>query len=265
MIARSTNYRNKISLNNIFELIYQKAKAGLRSEASRGYMGVLWWVIEPVMYMFVFYIAFAHLLKRGDENFVIFLLTGLIVWKWFHATVNTSANSLIANAGLIRQIYVPKIIFPLTNVAVNTFKFLIILAIFLVFLQFTAVKVSLSWAFLPLLIISQLFLIASISSFLAAIMPFFPDLKQILDNVLLMFFFLSGIFFDINKLPLKFQQFIKLNPMAIIIDMYRKILLDGLIPEWNLIFWIFLVSVIIMILAVLLFNRYDRIYPKITL
>jgi lipopolysaccharide transport system permease protein len=181
--------------------VLQKARAGLRAEASRGYLGVLWWVIEPVMYMGVFYIAFAHLLNRGDEKFVFFLLTGLIVWKWFHATLNTGAISLMANAGLMNQVYLPKIVFPLTQIAINTFKFLIILTLFLVFLLFTPTRVTLAWSLLPLVILTQLLLIVAVTSLLAAIMPFFPDLRVILDNILMMLLFISGVFFDIAGCP----------------------------------------------------------------
>ncbi len=245
------------------DLILQKARAGLRAEASRGYLGVLWWVIEPVMYMTVFYVAFAHLLKRGDENFVIFLLTGLIVWKWFHATINTGSKSLMASAGLMNQIYVPKIIFPLTNVAVNTFKFFLILLILLVVLQFTPARVTWAWLLLPVLVFTQLLLIAALSSLLAAVMPFFPDLKVIIDNVLMMLLFLSGIFFDIAKLPEKIQGYLLLNPMAALIAMYRKMLLKGMPPDWGQVLWILVLSTIIMMLAVWVLRRYDRIYPKI--
>lgn len=245
------------------DLVFQNARAGLRAEASRGYLGVLWWVIEPVMYMGVFYVAFAHLLNRGDENFVIFLLTGLIVWKWFHATLNTGANSLMANAGLMNQVYVPKIVFPLTNIAVNTFKFMIILTLLLIFLQFTPVKVTWAWTLLPVIVLTQLLLIVAVTSLIAAIMPFFPDLRVILDNILMMFLFLSGIFFDIDKLPANVQGYFMLNPMAALIAMYRKVLLEGVPPDWLQVFGILSFSAAVMILAAWLFRRFDRVYPKI--
>ena len=151
-VKAESNSRDK---RYLADLIMQKARAGLRAEASRGYLGVLWWVLEPVMYMSVLYVAFAHLLNRGDENFVIFLLTGLIVWKWFHATINTGANSLMVHAGLMNQIYVPKIVFPLTNVTVNTFKFLVILSLLLCFLQFTPARVTWTWILLPVPLVPQ--------------------------------------------------------------------------------------------------------------
>ena len=250
---------------NLTDLVLQKTKAGLRAEASRGYLGVLWWVIEPIMYMSVFYIAFTHLLNRGDENFVIFLLVGLIVWKWFHATVNTGASALLANAGLMRQVYVPKVIFPLTTVAVNTFKFIIILVLLLIFLQFTAVEVTLTWALLPMLILAQLMLITAVTCLLSAIMPFFPDLRVILENVLMMFLFLSGIFYDIYNLPETIRTYLLFNPMAALIVMYRDILLNGAIPNWHHLYGILIFSSVIMLTAAWLFRRFDRVYPKIVI
>ena len=248
---------------HFFDLVLQKAWVGLRAEATRGYLGVLWWVLEPMLYMGVFYIAFAHVMKRGDENYVIFLLIGLVVWKWFQATVNTGSISLVHNAVLMNQVYVPKIIFPFTNIAVNTFKFTIILSIFLSLLQFTPYKLSYPWVFLPILILVQLFLIMAITCFLAAIIPFFPDLHVILDNILMMLFFLSGIFFDISKLPPSIRDYFFLNPMANLIFMYRKILIYGVMPNWHHLLGIFIFSLLIFVLAVMLLRRFDRIYPKI--
>jgi lipopolysaccharide transport system permease protein len=234
----------------------------LRAEASRGYLGVIWWVLEPVMYMSVFYIVFGHF-RRQDGNFVVFLLTGLIVWKWFVSTVNSGSNSIVASAGLMNQVYLPKIIFPLTIIAINTFKFLIILILFLIFLQFTSVKPALTWILLPIPLLVQLLLITSLTSLLAAIMPFFPDLRFIIDNVLMMMLFLSGIFFNIAKMPYTIQKYFYLNPMAVLIIMYREIIIDGVPPNWLHLFLVMLFSLIVLFSAILLFCRFDKVYPKI--
>lgn len=263
MDCNNTLYSNHKDWRYLRDLIIQKAKGGLRAEASRGYLGVLWWIIEPLFYMCVFYVIAVHLFHRGDENFIMFLLTGLIVWKWFATTTNTGANSLMVNGGLINRVYLPKIIFPLTVIAINTFKFLIILTLFLVVILFTSLKPSLVWLLLPILILTELLLIISAATLFAAIMPFFPDLKVILDNLLLMLFFLSGIFFDINKMPESVRGYLMLNPMALLITMYRKLILNGVSPDFGQLLWIILFSLVILMFAVWLLRRFDRVYPKI--
>lgn len=245
------------------DLVLQKTWSGLKAEASRGYLGVLWWVLEPIMYMAVFYVVFVHLFKRGDESYISFLLVGLTVWKLFNATVNTGANSLIANLGLMNQVYVPKIVFPLTVAAINTFKFLIILSLLILFLLFTSAQPSMAWLLLPIIIGTQIFLIIAVASFFSSIMPFFPDLKLILDNVLMMLFFLSGIFFDMTKMSPDTQQILMLNPMAVVIVMYRNLLLKGLPPQWHHILYVIFFSSISFLLALRILGRFDQVYPKI--
>ncbi len=261
--AQHTAPPGGMSVRQIADIVFQKAKAGLRAEASRGYLGMLWWVIEPIMYMTVFYIAFAHLYHRGNADYVLFLLIGLITWKWFQSTVNTGANSLIANIGVMNQVYISKIVFPLTYVAINTFKFLIVLLLFITFTQFRAIDVSMVWGYLPLLVFVQLILIIAVTCFLAAIMPFFPDLRFILDNILILIFFLSGIFFNIKNLPQHLQKYLQLNPMADLIIMYRNLITQGIPPDWQQVYIITLSSIALLLLSILLLNRFDRIYPKI--
>ena len=253
----------RTELRYYFELVLQKAKADLRTEAARGYLGVLWWIIEPIMYMGAFYIVFAHLYRRGDDSFVMFLLTGLIAWKWFHSTVSVGSNSLMVNVNLMNHVYLPKIVFPLTTITVNTIKFLIILSLFLLFLQFGAEKASWDWILLPGIIFVQLLLIVAVTSFFSAIVPFFPDFRVILENVLLMLFFLSGVFFDITTLPAQAQKYLYLNPMAVLIANYRKVLLQGVTPDWQGLMLVILFSLLVLCLSVWLFRRYDRIYPKV--
>lgn len=246
------------------DLVFQQSKAALRVEASRGYLGVLWWIIEPIMYMLIFYMAFAHFFHRGNVDYIMELLIGLVSWKWFVSTVVMGSNSLMANANLMNQVYLPKIIFPITTVVVNTFKFLIILILLLLFLQFSSKTISWTWAILPVIISLQLMLIMSLTCLFSAVMPFFPDFRIILENIMLMFFFISGVFVDISTLPLKLQKYLYLNPMATLISMYRKILLHKELPNSQGLVFIFIFSLILFSLSLVLFYKYDRIYPKIS-
>jgi lipopolysaccharide transport system permease protein len=215
------------------------------------------------MYMGAFYLVFTHIRQRGDENYVMFLLSGLIAWKWFHTTITGGANSLMANAGLMNQVYLPKIIFPLTTVTVNTIKFMLVMILFLLFLQIFSSGASISWIFLPVIIAVQLLLIVALTCIFSALTPFFPDFKLIIQNVMLILLFLSGIFYDISSLPKKVEKALLFNPMASLIPMYRDVLLNNIGPDWIRLFYITIVSVLIFCFAFYLFVRFDRLYPKI--
>jgi len=244
-------------------IILYKTFADLRAEALRGYLGMLWWIIEPIMYMVVFYIVFTTIKLGSGSNFVTFLLCGLVVWKWFASTVAYSANSIVENIGLIRQVYLPKTIFPVIVIFISSFRFLIVLILLLLFLILTEDFVSIAWLSLPVLLFVQLLLISFVAIMLAAIIPFIPDLKLIIDNLLMMLFFLSGIFFDIREMSEQIQFYLYLNPMAIMIENYRIVLLEGNWPDWSLLGIVALFSVVGLSISVTIIQRYDRIYPKV--
>ncbi len=220
-------------MRHYLELIGYKAYAELRAEAARAYLGFLWWIMEPVLYMAVFYVVFGVLFQRGGEDFAPFLLCGLVVWKWFDSTVRSGANAISSNAGLMRQVYLPKFVFPSIVILVNTVKFLVVMGLLLLFLQVYGLPIFTSWLALPLLFATQMLLIAAVTLLAAAVIPFLPDLKLLIDNGLTLLFFLSGVFFGLDTIPEGLRPYFSLNPMATLIDGYRKVLLHGLWPDWH--------------------------------
>ena len=245
------------------DLIRYKVYAELSAEAARTFLGILWWLIEPVLYMSVFYLIFGVMFQRGGEGFVYFLLVGLVVWKWFDSSIRSGMVSLQTNAAVIQQVYQPKFIFPVIVVLINTSKFLFVMLLLLLFLLISGKPPSISWLALLPLIGVQFVLIAGITSLCATVIPFVPDLKWVVDNGLTMLFFLSGVFFEISAMPEYFHDWLRLNPMAVLIEGYRSALLLGQMPDWGQLFWVLLFSCILIVAAVGVFNRYDRIYPKL--
>ncbi len=244
-------------------LVWYKAYSDLLAEVSRGSIGLLWWVLEPVLYLGAFYVIFELAFKRGGEGFVPFLLVGLTTWKWFASSITNASNSITQAKGLISQVYVPKIMFPIAVVLVTSFKFLIIFILLLGFLALSGYLPDLHWLAIPLILFLQLLVITAAATLVAAIVPVLPDLKLIINNLLLMMFFLSGVFFDLSQLDgTTAGEILALNPMAIMIDSYRAVLLDHQWPHWGDIQYVTLLSLFVITLSVMLHKRLDREYPK---
>ena len=150
--------------------------------------------------------------------------------------------------------------------ATTTFKFLIVLILLLLFLVFVYdYKVGISWLCLPMLIIIQFVLNFAIASFFAAITPIIPDIRMILTNGLTLLFFISGVFFDINRLPDEMRSLVIINPMAVMIDCFRSILLNNLIPDLKILLIMAFFSLAMLFISLFILNKYDRIYPKMAL
>ena len=249
-------------LSHTLKIIRLQTLASLRTEAVRTHLSVLWWVIEPVLYMLTFYIVFGLIFERGGEGYVGVLLIGLVMWRWFDSTVRNATTIVGKYAALMHQVYLPKTIFPAVLVSVNTIKATIIIALLLVFLVFYGVIPGISWAYLPIVLLIQLCFIAGMTFLLASISPFLPDLQIVVTNLLTFLFFMSGVFFDLSAVPEQYVPWLKLNPMMVLIDSYRQILLYATTPDWFALLVVLFISCVFFAIGLNIFKRFDYRYPK---
>lgn len=251
-------------MKNFFELLAVKAYANLRTEVSRYYLNYLWWVVQPVLTMLTFYLVFGIFLNRGTENYVAFLLTGLVPWQWFSNGVSQAAGSILGGRGLMLQVNIPKVFFPLEVILRGTFKHLFVLLLLLVFLFFYPTPVSITWIALPILMFVQLLYILSIGILCSALIPFIPDLQFIVSTILQLAMYASGIFYNIDSVVLPKHQFIMyLNPMAGLIKNYREILMYSHWPDWNYLAVLAVGGCGLLSVAVWILFRLDHVYPRV--
>ena len=245
------------------DVIKYQVRAELRAEMDRAYFGLIWWIVEPILYMAVFYVVFSILFNRGGPDFVPFLLCGLVAWRWFDASVQTGSNTIFINGAMMNQVYLPKLMFPLVAVVANTLKFFIILAILLAFLTVYGIEPSTSWAALLVLIVVQFFVVLVSASLLALLVPFFPDLNILIGNAMTLLLFLSGVFFSIYDMPEKAQTLFFLNPMAVLIAAYRDVLITHRWPNWTQLGLVMIGCLVVGLLVLAIAKRFDRLYPKL--
>jgi lipopolysaccharide transport system permease protein len=247
--------------HHYLSLIWHRAWLDLKAEAAQHIMGMVWWVLEPLLYLLAFYLIFDVFLQRGGPGFVGFLLCGLVFWRWFDATAKRAGNAVLANGALINQIYLPKWVFPLIEVVGNTLRFAVVLLLFLVFAGLYTDGPSWQWwAVMPLLL-CEFLLITGVGLLLSVLVPIYPDLRKIIDNLMLLMFYMSGIFFDISRLDPEIQRWLYLNPMAIIIQQMRLVVLHSQSPQWTSLAWVALASVAMIAVGLLLLNHFNRKLP----
>ena len=201
-----------------------RAYFNLIGEASRYYLGWLWWFLEPVAMTGVFYLVFTYIRPSNMENFTYFILIGVTMWLWFSNGVGNSTDSLFGGRSIISYIRLPKLMFPLISVVSATLKQGFVLTIVLMAMGFT-VGPSLAWFYLPLLAIAQFLLILAVASCVAIICCYLRDFRFVVSSGLTLMMFCSGLFFPIDSMPVEWQPYFRLNPMAVMLEQYRLVLL----------------------------------------
>lgn len=250
-------------LRNSLELILYKAYADLKAEAARSYLGLLWWLIEPVLYLCAFYVLFVLVLQRGGPDFVPTFLCGAVVWKWFDSGLKGGSHAISAHRGLLQQVYVPKYIFPIIAVLGSTARFLPVFAVFAIFLLLYGIPIQATWLAAPIVMLAQFCLVMSLAMLVGAITPFLPDLKVAIDNGMMLLFFISGVFFNINEVHEPLKSYLLLNPMAVLIDEYRNVMIRGVWPGTGHLAIILFASIALGVLALALLKQMDHKYGKV--
>ena len=245
------------------DLIRYRAYVDLKSESAQSYLGMLWWILDPLMYLAIYYLVFGVVLQRGGEGFVGFLLCGLVFWRWFANSVLRASNSIQNNVGIISQVYLPKIIFPIVETISNAYRFMFILLIFLVFLVLYRQQFQWVWLSAGFVLVAELLLIFGVGICLSLLVPFLPDIRKLIENVMMLFFYMSGIFFDIRLLSPKVQDYLFLNPMAVVIDQYRAVFFRDQLPDYAALGTVALFGLVLCAIGFYVGVKLDKIYPRV--
>lgn len=255
---------NSPTLFHYFSLIHNQALMKLKAQANVLVLSYIWWVLEPILFVLLFYFVFKYVLYRGGDDFFIFLMVGKIPFLWFQKSVTSGANSLIENRGLIAQRPIPKIIFPLVNCQESLYKEALAFLVLIIALLFNGYFNLTSWVqILPVIVVTYL-LICSVTFVFTIFVTVARDFNVVISMLMLGLMFTSGIFWDVNMIQdeqMK-QLLLTLNPIAAIIDEYRQLLMYGNSLDVSK-----LVSVLIWALAlgavgVLGLNRLDNLLTR---
>jgi lipopolysaccharide transport system permease protein len=254
-----TNDKSLPEFARFMGLVLIKIRFNLRSESAKSTLSYSWWVLEPLLQMAVYYVIFGVLLARGTEDFVAFLLCGLVPWLWFSRSVSNSSLSIVQGRGIINQTYIPKAFFPLVVIGQDALKQLVVLVLLMVFLLLYGFTVSASWLWIVPILATQLLFIAAASLLVSFLVPFALDLVYLINTGLIMLMFGSGVFYSYEQLinP-AYRELFLLNPMANIIVNYRMVLMEGRSPMILSLLTIAGLSILIIFVMHRVMRRYDN-------
>lgn len=205
------------------ELLKTSVKKEVRSKYKNSFLGVLWSFLNPLLQIIVYAIIFSLILKNKQDNYAIFLCAGLIPWTYFSISINKSAFTIIENGNIIKKVYFPREIIPISVVTAETINFLISTLIILGFVIFGGIGISKYILYYPLILVAQYLVILAISFIISSICVYFRDLQHFIGIILQLLFYATPIVYSQNSIPPEYQWILKYNPMTYIVNAYRNI------------------------------------------
>ena len=245
-------------LFNYRELLKTSIKKEVRSKYKNSFLGVVWSFINPLLQIVVYAVIFSLILKNKQENYTIFICCGIIPWTFFSIAINKSAFAIIENGNIIKKVYFPREIIPISVVTAETINFLISTIIIICFVIIGGIGISKYILFYPIILFVQYLIILAISFIFSSICVFFRDLQHFIGIILQLLFYATPIVYSQDSLPTKFQWILKYNPMTYIINAYRDIFYYRQAIQIKPIIYMIFLGTVATFLGFIVFNKLQR-------
>ena len=215
------------------DLLWSLAVRDIKVRYRQTLLGVAWAILQPLAFMFVFTLVFAKFGKISSDGspYALFSYTGLVPWTFFTTGLTLAVNSVAANIGMVKKIYFPREVFPLGVVAGCLVDFLIAAALVGVLMVIYRVPATAQLIWLPWLIAIEIIFLAAVALFVAALNVFYRDIKYIVPLMVQLGLFVTPVIYSVSKVPAALRPWYMLNPLAVVIDSIRRVVLHGQAPE----------------------------------
>ncbi len=246
------------NLYNYRELLKSNIKKEIRGKYKGSVLGILWSFINALLQVLVYAIVFPYIMRVKTPNYLQFLIVGVIPWTFFTTVINQGMITVRMNAGIIKKVYFPREILPISVALSGLVNFFISCIIILIFCLGGGIGISWHIFLLPLFAIIQFFLSLGLILALSAINIYIKDTEYIVTFFLNMLFYATPILYPATLLPERLRWIMNLNPMAGIINMYRDVFIYHQITDFGTIGYVLGISIVVLILGLLIFRKLEK-------
>ncbi|MBQ9937548.1 MAG: ABC transporter permease [Oscillospiraceae bacterium] len=244
------------------------AKAELKSGVADSYLNWLWWIFDPILFMLVYTFVVKIVFNATEPNFPLFVFVGLTAWDFFNKTMLNSVKLVRTNKSIVTKIYLPKYMLVLTKMYVNAFKMAISFALVIILMFIYSVELTFNLLYIPLILVVLFVLTFAFASLFMHFGVFIEDLSNVITVLLRLMFYMSGVFYSIQgRITGKYAVFadvlMYVNPLALIINSLRDVMLYGTAPNvLALLAWL-LIGILATCVSVHTVYKYENSYTKV--
>ena len=241
----------------ISSLVARELKARYRGSV----LGFFWSFINPLLLLLIYTVVFTVVMPNVHppelEPFALFMFCGLLPWTWFSSSLLESSNVLVAGGNLIKKVLFPAEVLPIVTVLAGLVHFCLglpILVAFLIYYRVPATPTDLLW--FPVIVAVQLVLTIGLALLVSALTVHFRDVRDLLSNLLTLWFFATPIIYPITQAPERVRRLLYLNPFTHLAIAYQEVLFrPGPFTQWGRLLAVGAASVLVFLFGYFVFDR----------
>lgn len=253
------------AIYNNWELLKHLTLREIKARYKQSFLGFFWIVLNPLLQMLILSFVFSLILRFEELGipYPVFVYAGLLPWLFLTNSLTSATGVLVENKSLIKKIYFPREILILSTLLAKTFDFLLASVVFLLLmLWFKIPFTAFMLLFLPIFLI-HFFFTYGLSLFLSAVNLFYRDIQYLFNLILTLWFYLTPVIYAVEFFPEKYRWIFKLNPMSVLINAYRQVLLGGNWPKFSSLGIGILISFAIFVISHRLFKKLEGTFADV--
>ena len=246
------------NLYNYRELLKSNVKKEIRGKYKGSFLGVLWSFINPLLQVAVYAIVFPYIMRVQTSNYLQYLIIGIIPWTFFVTAINQGMITVRMNGGIIKKVYFPREILPISVVVSGMVNFFISCLIILLFCVGGGLGISWHLVLIPIIALLHFFLTLGLILALSAINIYIKDTEYIVQFILNMLFYATPILYPATLFPERLRWILYLNPISGIVECYRDIFMNHTMPSLNTLLYLVIIAAILFFVGLVIFRKLEK-------
>lgn len=239
-------------------LMSQLVSRDFNNKYRQSILGVLWSLLNPILTMMVMYLVFSTLFKSTVEYFAVYLLSGITMFNFFSEASSLGLEAITGNASMLNKVYVPRYIYPFCRVISSLINLLLSLIPLFIVMLVSGLRFTKAFLLLPIPIFLLFFFACGMSFLLSTSNVFFRDTKFLWSVVIMMWTYLTPLFYTEDIIPARFLSLYHMNPMYQFIYFFRTIIMHGVSPQPIIYLYSILTCIVPLVLGILVFRKHQN-------
>lgn len=245
-------------LNQYKPLVNELVVRDLKIKYRRSFLGYVWSLLNPLMMMAIMSLVFSYMFRFDIPNYPLYLICGQTLWTFFNESTNMAMQAIIANGSMIRKVYIPKYIFPISRVLSSFVTMSFSLVAILIVMLVTRVPLTWNMLLLPIPLALLLLFCMGVGMVLSALAVYFRDILHLYGVLVMAWMYVTPIFYPVSALPERAAFYFQFNPMYHYVTFFREVVLYGAVPAANIWMGCIGFSVLAFTVGLLIFRKLQR-------